>query len=122
MFGQWRRYQILIYCVAALLRIDIEKYMIKQVSIELFQPMMRTVRIGFIAIGSDIHAVTACAGFRRDRKGKIQTAHANVAANVAVANVALVGRGRLRCCCITGGLRGHFRRLLQRIWCVGRHA
>ena len=97
MFGQWRRYQIIIYCVAALLWLDIEKYMIEQLMIEqvmikLFQQMMRTVRVGFIAIGSDMHAVTACAGFRRDRKGNIQTAHANV----AVTNVAFVGRGRLR--------------------------
>ena len=97
MFGQWRRYQIIIYCVAALLWLDIEKYMIEQVMIELFQQMMRTVRVGFIAIGSDMHVVTACAGFRRDRKGNIQAAHANVAvANVAVANVAFVGRGSLR--------------------------
>ena len=65
--------------------------------IELFQQMIRTVRVGFIAIGSDMHVVTACAGFRRDRKGNIQAAHANVAvANVAVANVAFVGRGSLR--------------------------
>ena len=89
LFGQWRRYQIIIYCGAALLRLDIEKYMIEQVMIELFQQMMRTVRVGFVAIGSDMHAVTACAGFRRDRKGNIQTAHANVVvANVTVANVA----------------------------------
>ena len=92
MFGQWRRYQIIIYCGAALLWFDIEKYMIDHVMIELFQPMIRTVRVGFIAIGSDMHAVTACAGFRRDRKGNIQTAHTNV----AVANVAFVGRGSLR--------------------------
>ena len=91
MFGQWRRYQIIIYCVAALLWLDIEKYMIEQVMIELFQQMMRKVRVGLIAIGSDMHVVTACAGFRRDRKGNIQTAHANV----AIANVAFVGRGRL---------------------------
>ena len=97
MFGQWRRYQIIIYCVAALLWLDIEKQMIEQVMIELFQQVMGTVRVGFIAIGSDMHAVTACAGFRRDRKGNIQTAYANVAvASVAVANVAFVGRSRLR--------------------------
>ena len=84
-------------CGAALLWLDIEKYMIEQVMIELFQQMMRTVRVGFIAIGSDMHVVTACAGFRRDRKGNIQTAHANVAGtNVTVANFAFVGRGRLR--------------------------
>ena len=94
MFGQWRRYQIIIYCGAALLRLDIKKYMIEQVMIELFQQMMRTVRVGFIAIGFDLHAVTACAGFRRDRKGNIQATHTNVAvANVAVANVAFVGKG-----------------------------
>ena len=92
MFGQWRRYQIIIYCVAALLWLDIEKYMIEQVMIELFQQMMRKVRVGLIAIGSDMHVVTACAGFRWDRKGNIQTAHASV----AIANVAFVGRGRLR--------------------------
>ena len=72
MFGQWRRYQIVIYCVAALSWLDIEKHMIEQVMIELFQQVMRTVRVGFIAIGSDMHAVTACAGFRRDSKGNIQ--------------------------------------------------
>ena len=92
MFGQWRRYQIIIYCVAALLWLDIEKYMIEQVMIELFQQMMRKVRVGLIAIGSDMHVVTACAGFRWDRKGNIQTAHAGV----AIANVAFVSRGRLR--------------------------
>ena len=90
MFGQWRRYQIIMYFGAALLRVDIEKYMIEQVMIELFQQMMRMMRVGFIAIGSDLHAVTACAGFRRDRKGNIEAAHTNV----AVANVAFVGRGR----------------------------
>ena len=74
---------------AALLRLDIEKYMIEQVIIELFQQMMRTVRVGFIAIGSDMHAVTACTGFRRDRKGYIQAAHTNVVG----ANVAFAGRG-----------------------------
>ena len=95
MFGQWRRYQTIIYCVAALLWLDIEKHMIEQVMIELFQQVMRTVRVGFIAIGSDMHAVTACTGFRRDRKGYIQAAHTNVAvANVAGAIVAFVGRGR----------------------------
>ena len=52
--------------------------MIEHVMIELFQQMMRTVRVGLIAIGFDMHAVTACAGFRRDRKGNIQIAHANV--------------------------------------------
>ena len=100
MFGQWRRYQIIIYCVVALLWRDSEKYMIEQVMIELFQQMMRTVRFGFITIGSNMHAVTACAGFRRDSNGNIQAAHTNVAvgnvavANVAGANVAFVGRGR----------------------------
>ena len=70
--------------------------------IELFQQMMRTVRVGSIAIGSDMHMVTACAWFQRDRKGNIQPAHANVAvanvavANVAFANVVFVGRGSLR--------------------------
>ena len=70
--------------------------------IELFQQMMRTVRVGFIAIGSTLHVVTACAGFRWDRKANIQAAHANVAvanvagANVVGANVAFVGRGRLK--------------------------
>ena len=59
--------------------------------IELFQQMMCTVRVGFIAIVSDMHAVTACAWFRRDRKGNIQTAHTNVAvANVAIVAVAIV--------------------------------
>ena len=74
--------------------------MIEQVMIDLFQQMMRTMRVGFIAIVSDMHAVTACAWFRRDRNGNIQVAHTNVAvanvavANVADANVAFVGRGR----------------------------
>ena len=96
MFGKWRRYQIIIYCGAALLRLDIEKHIIEQVMIELFQQMMRAVRVGSIAIGSYMHVVTACAWFRRDRKGNIKTAHTNVAvANVTVANVAFVGRGRL---------------------------
>ena len=65
--------------------------MIDHVMIELFQQMMSTARVGFIAIGSDMHAVTACAGFRRNRKGNIQTVHADV----VVANVAVVGWGRL---------------------------
>ena len=62
-FGQWRRYQIMIYCGTALLRLDIEKYMIEHGMIKLYQQMMRTLRVGFIAKGSDMHAVTACAGF-----------------------------------------------------------
>ena len=90
-FGQWRRYQIIIYCGAALLWLDVEKYMIDHLMIELFQQMMRAVRVGFIAIGSDMHAVTAFAGFRRNRKGNIQTVHAGA----IVANVAVVGWSRL---------------------------
>ncbi len=89
MFGQLRRYQIIIYCGAALLRLNIEKNMIERAMIELLQQMMRTMRVGFIAIDSDMQAVTACARFRRDRKGNIQAAHTNVVG----ANVAFAGRG-----------------------------
>jgi hypothetical protein len=80
--------------------LEVEKYIIEQVMIDLFQQMMRAMRVDFIAIGSNMHAVTACAWFRRDRKGNIQAAHANVA---------FVGWGRLWLCCpVIDGLRGHF--------------
>jgi hypothetical protein len=77
---------------AALLWLKIEKHIIEQLMIDLFQQMMRTVRFGFISIGSDMHAVTACAWFRRGRKDNIEIAYANV----TVAIVAFVGKGRLR--------------------------
>ena len=65
---------------------DVEKYIIEQVMVELFEQMMRAMHAGFIAIGSDMHAATACDWFRRDRKGNTKAAHANVA---------FVGWGRL---------------------------
>ena len=92
MFRQWRQYQIKMRCGAALLWLNIAKHIIERLMIDLFQQMMRTVRFGFIAIGSDMHVVTACAWFRRGRKDNIETAYANV----TVANVAFAGEGRLR--------------------------
>lgn len=93
-------------CGPALFWLDIEKYVIEQVMIELIQRMMRTIRVGFIAIGFDMHAVTACAGFQRDRKGNIRAAHTNVAVSTRAgggdAGISLAGCAVFLDACCTG--------------------